>query len=151
MVALKPFTQRDLAIRGLIPNGCREEAPGSYGCPEPGSGEGGGYRVVQQPLTPTLGVMSPLLLAHSGLATTPVPDPVGTYRGAAFDWLVYEFESSVASDAGPVPVKVSLALAAGDSRYYMVGLGADSPDYTANQAQYRAIFYHMLYALAPLE
>ena len=148
VVALQPFTQKDFAIRGLIPNGCREQGPGSFGCPGPEGGEEGMSVVLQQSMTYRLEALVPVVLAETDLAA--MPDPTGTYRGAALDWTTYEFQTHVAS-LGPVLFRANLALAADDSRSYLIALVTQPPDYAANQARYEAIFYHMLYALAPLE
>jgi hypothetical protein len=148
VVALQPITQKDFAIRGLIPNGCREQAPGNFGCPGPGAGEEGMSLVLQQSMTYTLEALVPVVLAQTDLAA--MPDPIGKRRGAALDWTVYEFETRLAN-VGPVLFKANLALAAGDSRSYLVALVTQPPNYAANRARYQAIFYHMLYALAPLD
>lgn len=148
VVALQPFSREEIALRGLIPNGCAEQVPGNFGCPSAGSGDPRGYLVIQQSVTYTLEELRPILLAQVGL--TAMPGPIDSYRGAALDWTVYEFEGHV-SEVGPQPVRFDLAVAAGDSRTYLVALVTLPEDYAANRVRYETIFYHMLYALTPLE
>ena len=102
-IAMTPFTNEEYGIRGVVP-------PGDW--IEQGA-------LVQQSFPGTVDELAPVLLAQTSLDQ--VPEPVGSYRGAALTWNLYAFETQV-KDVGPETVRVDMALAEGDSASYLVAM-----------------------------
>jgi hypothetical protein len=79
-----------------------------------------------------------------------LPTPRGTYRGTAFTWNLYTFETQI-EGAGTETFRVDLALAEGESTSYYVALAMRPDAYDGNPALYGTVFVHAVYALAPVE
>ena len=79
-----------------------------------------------------------------------LPTPRHAYRGTAFTWDLYTFETQV-EGAGTETWRIDLALAESASAAYFVVLTVRPDAYDDNPALYDAVFEHATYALAPIE
>jgi len=131
-IAMTPFTSDEYGIRGVVP-------PGDW--IEQGA-------LVQQSFPGTMDELVSVLLAQTSLDK--VPEPAGSYRGAALTWSLYAFETQV-TEVGPETVRVDLALAEGGSASYLVAMVTLPDAYEENESLVKTVFLHAVYALAPLE
>ena len=79
-----------------------------------------------------------------------LPESTGRFRGKAFTWDLYTFESHLEE----VPVDTlhfDLAVAESGSTTHIVALLTLPTAYDANPALYDTVFTHALYALEPVE
>ncbi|UCC62807.1 MAG: hypothetical protein JSV36_18990 [Anaerolineae bacterium] len=146
-IAMVPFTSEELRIRGVVPLVCRHTYPGNFEC-EGLTPDQRPAAIVQQSLPGTRIELVALLLDQVGLEQ--LPESTGSYKGVAFTWDLYTFETQI-KDAGPETFRVDSALAEGDSASYVVALVTLPDVYDANAALYETAFTHVAYALAPLE
>jgi hypothetical protein len=131
VIIMTPYVSEEYGIRGAWPDGMPQES------------------FFQQESVPLpLDEFYPLALARTDLVE--LPEPVGSYRGTAFTWDLYTFETRLA-DLGAETVRVDLAVSGNDSITYFVALVTQPDDYIANAPLYETAFTHALYALAPLE
>jgi len=131
VIIMTPYASQEQGVRGAWPDGMPQES------------------FLQQESVPLpLDEFYPLALAQTDLVE--LPEPVGSYRGTAFTWDLYAFETRLA-DVGPETVRVDLAVAGSDATTYYVVLVTRPDDYIANAPLYEAAFTHAVYALAPLE
>ena len=131
-IALIPFWNEEQGIQGVQPlEGWTEEAQLRQ-LAVPGSRED---------------VIS-LILPQINLSV--LPESAGRFRGKAFTWDLYTFESHLEE----VPVDTlhfDLAVAESGSTTYIVALLTLPDAYDANPALYDTLFTHALYALEPME
>ncbi len=152
-VALAPFSIREMGIRGVAPAGHSQVAPGVFECAGLASDQSLAF-LSQQAVPQALDELVPAFLAQTGL--TAMPKPVGTFRGRALIWDVYELETRELNLQAPGLTgdelwRVDLAVAQRDSRSYAVALGTLPADYQAHRALYETLFRHALYALQPID
>ena len=131
-IALIPFWDEEQRIQGIQPmEGWSEEA-----------------LLRQIAIRSSPGEARALILEQTNLSA--LPESRGQYRGKAFTWDLYMFESSLEEVPGTI-LHFDLAVAKRDSTTYVVGLIALPDAYDANQAMYEAVFTHATYALEPME
>ena len=146
-IALVPFFDADRGISGVVPVDCSQPAPGNFECPGL-TGDGSMAVIVQQAYPGSREELEDLVLAQVRLER--LPEPVGSYRGRAFDWDLYSLEAQV-KDAGPDAMRVELALAERDAASYFVALVTPPEAYEAHPALFETIFGHAIYAMVPWE
>ena len=89
-----------------------------------------------------------LLLKETDLSA--LPEAAGRFKGKAFTWTLYEFESHL--EELPVGiVHFDMAVAESEATTYVVALLALPDAYDANRAMYNTVYTHALYALEPME
>jgi hypothetical protein len=146
-IAMLPFFDPDQGIQGVVPHTCQRTGPGNFECagltPEQVPSV-----LVQSAVPGSLDDVVPVLLQQTGLSA--LPEPSGTTRGKAFVWNLYTFEASL-QEAGPLPVRIDLALAEGDTRAYLVALVTLPGVHEAHAPLFDTVFAHAVYALEPLE
>ena len=131
-IALIPFWDKDQRIQGVQPmEGWSEEA-----------------LLRQVAITSSPKEARALILAQTNLST--LPDSTGRYRGKAFTWDLYRFESSL-DEVPDAILHFDLAVAKRDSTTYVVALIALTDAYGANRAMYDTVFTHAMYAFKPME
>lgn len=131
VIIMEPFTSEEFGIRGIVPASLPDQ-----------------FALVQQSFPATKDELTPVLLAQANLKE--LPEPTGSYKGSAFTWDLYTFETQI-EDVSPDMVRVDLALAEGDSASYLIALVTLPGDYDANAPMFETIFLHAVYALAPLD
>ena len=146
-IALLPFVDEEMGIRGVVPHGCNHTQPGTVEFAGLTSGRAQ-LLLVQQAAPVPLDELVDALLPQ--LTLEQLPEPTGSYRGSAFDWDLYAMETQI-KDIGPVTVRLDLALAGSDSASYFVGMATLPEDYEANTALLQTVFTHAVYSLAPLD
>ena len=146
-IGLMPFTDEEFGIRGVVPWVCRRSNPGDFEC-EGLTPDQSPAALIQQSFPGSRDELIPVLLDR--VSVEQAPDKVGNYRGAAFTWDLYAFETQIV-EAGSEAYRIDLALAEGDSASYLVALVTVPDVYDANAALYKAVFTRAVYALAPLE
>ena len=135
-IALIPFWDEGQGIQGVQPlEGWSEET-----------------RLVQIALPASSQEALAQILAETDLST--LPESTGTYKGKAFTWDLYTFESRL--EGAPVDsVHFDLAVAETESATppgtYIVMLLSLPDNYRANPAFYDSVFTHVVYALEPME
>lgn len=140
-VTLIPFFNTDHSIRGVVPATCSQSSPGNFECPDLAV-------FVQQAYPGSRDELVDLVLAQISLER--LPDPTGSYRGRAFDWVLYSLEAQL-EEAGPDNMRVELALAEEGSVSYIVALVTLPEAYDAHPALFDTIFTHAVYGLMPWE
>ncbi len=78
------------------------------------------------------------------------PESVGLYRGKAFTWDLYKFESSL-EEVPEAILHFDLAVAETDSTTYVVALVALPDAHSADPKLHDTIFTHALYAFEPMD
>ena len=146
-VALLPFFDEEMGIRGIVPHGCSQAQAGNTECPNLISGQAP-VALVQQAAPVPLDELVDAVLASTALEQ--LPESAGSYKGTAFTWDLYAAETQI-KDLGPVTVQLDLALAGGESKSYLIAMVTLPEDYEANTALLETVFTHALYSLAPLE
>lgn len=146
-IALLPFFDQEMGIRGVVPHGCSQAQPGTVECANLISGQGP-VVLVQQAAPVPLDELMDLVLASTTLEL--LPEPTGSYKGAAFTWDLYAMETQL-KDVGTVTVRLDLALAEDDSSCYLIAMVTLPEDYEANTALLETVYTHALYSLSPLE
>jgi hypothetical protein len=146
-IALLPFFHEEMGIRGVVPHGCNHAQPGTVECADLISGQGP-VVLVQQAAPVPLNELIDLVLASTTLEL--LPEPTGSYKGAAFTWDLYAVETQL-KDVGSMTVRLDLALAEGDSASYLIAMVTLPEDYEVNTALLETVFTHALYSLTPLE
>jgi hypothetical protein len=140
-ISLIPFFNADHGISGVVPVTCREQAPGSWDCPDLAV-------IVQQAYPGPLEELVDLLLPQ--LSVEQLPEPVGGYKGRAFDWDLYSLEAQI-EDSGFDILRVELALAEEGSRSYIMALVTLPEAYEGHPEFYDTVFTHAVYGLMPWE
>ena len=132
-VGMVPFVDREHGIRGYAPlEGWTDRAI-----------------LIQQSFEGTKEELVSTLVDQTDLMQ--LPRATGLYRGAHLTWDLYSFGTQL-PDAAPGVYRVDLALAeANGGGTYMAIMVTRPMEYQANQAQFRAVFEHALYAMAPLD
>lgn len=131
-IALIPFWDEEQRIQGVQPmEGWSEEA-----------------LLRQLAITASREEARALILEQTDLSA--FPESVGQYRGKAFTWDLYRFESSL-EEVPDAILHLDLAVAETDSTTYVVALVALPEARDANRVMYDAVFTHALYALEPME
>jgi hypothetical protein len=131
-IALIPFWDEEQGIQGVQPmEGWSEEAL---------------LRQVAIPVSPE--EARALILEETNMSA--LPESTGQYRGKAFTWNLYKFESSL-EEAADATLHFDLAVAERDSTTYVVGLIALPDAYDANRAMYEAVFTHAMYSFELME
>jgi hypothetical protein len=132
-IALIPFWDEEQGIQGVQPlEGWSEEAA----------------ELVQNAIPGSRQDVVALILAQTDLSA--FPESTGRFRGKAFTWDLYTFESHLEE----VPVDAlhfNLAVAESGSTTYIVALLTLPDAYDANPALYDTVLTHALYALEPME
>jgi hypothetical protein len=135
-VALIPFWDEEQGIQGVQPlEGWDEDT-----------------RLIQIALPGGPQEAAAQLLAEIDL--TALPASAGTFKGKAFTWDLYTFESRL--KGAPVD-SLHFDLAVAETEYgtsprtYIVLLLSLPDNYRANPALYDAVFTHVVYALQPME
>jgi hypothetical protein len=146
-IALLPFFDEEMGIRGVVPHGCNQAQPGTVECTNLISGQGP-VVLVQQAVPVRMDEMGDLLLASTTLEQ--LPESTGSYKGTAFTWDLYAVETQL-EGLGPVTFRLDLALAEDDSSSYLVAMVTLPEDYEANTALLETVFGHALYSLDALE
>ena len=146
-IALVPFFHEEMGIRGVVPSGCNQPQAGTVECANLISGQAPVVLVQQAAPVPLDELVDAL---QSELTLEQIPEPMGGYRGSAFDWDLYAMETQI-KDVGPVTVRLDLALAEADSASYFVAMATLPEDYEANTALLQTVFTHAVYSLAPLD
>jgi hypothetical protein len=134
VVAMMPFTDREQGIRGNAPL----------------SGWADRVALNQESFSGTLEEWVATAVEKTDIVS--LPRSVGTYEGSFLTWDLYTFSTRI-EGAGPDIYRVDVGLAQNKARskVYMVLLVTAPVDYAANQAMYRTVFEHALYAFEPLE
>jgi hypothetical protein len=140
-IALMPFFNDDHGISGVVPAGCTESSPGNFDCPDLAV-------MVQQAYPGPLEELVDLLLPQ--LSVEQLPEPVGGYKGRAFDWDLYSLVARI-EDSGFDVLRVELALAEEGARSYIVALVTLPEAYEGHPELYDTIFTHAVYGLMPWE
>jgi hypothetical protein len=133
-VPMIPFTDEEQGIRGNAPlEGWSDRAA-----------------LLQQSYSGTLDELTALLVEQTDLVR--VPRSTGMVRGAHLTWHLYTFTTQL-EDVGPDLYRLDMGLAhvEQEARYYIVTLITLPMEYETNEALYRTVFEHALYALEPLE
>jgi hypothetical protein len=133
-VAMRPFVDREQAIRGNAPlEGWSDRA-----------------LLLQQSFAGTREEWAAVAREQTDLVR--LPRSVGTYEGAYLTWELYTFVTRIA-EAGPALYEVQLALAQNEAgtRQYTVLLISPSPGVGAHRRMNWAVHEHALYAFEPLE
>jgi hypothetical protein len=78
------------------------------------------------------------------------PQSTGTYKGAELTWKLYSFETQI-QDLGQETVRVELAIAEGNAKFYFVALVALPEEYSSNEDKFWSVYLHTIYALSPYE
>ncbi len=146
-VAMIPFFDQDQGLQGVVPHACGRAGPGNYDCAGLAP-EGGPVVLVQQAVPASRDEAVGMVLQQTGLSE--LPEPTGTVHGKAFGWDVYAFETTL-KEAGPVPLRIDLALAEGDAILYLVALVTLPGLYEAHAPLWDTVFHHTVYALEPLD
>jgi hypothetical protein len=152
-LALAPFSAGEMGIRGMAPAGRPQVAPGVFECVGLASDQSLAF-LSQQAHPGALDELMPAFLAETGL--TALPKPVGTFRGRALIWDVYELETrelhlQAPGLTGDELWRLDLAVAQRDSESYIVALGTLPADYQPHRALYQTLFRHALYALQRID
>lgn len=131
-VALIPFWDEEQGIQGVQPlESWSEDA-----------------RLVQQAVSGSSQEVLAFLLAEVDLLA--LPESAGRYKGKAFTWNLYTFESHL--EGVPVDtVHFDLAVAEKEQMTYIVLLLVLPATYEAGPEPYDTVFTHALYALEPME
>jgi hypothetical protein len=131
-IALIPFWDEEQGIQGVQPmEGWSEEAT---------------LRQVAVPFSSEEAIA--LLLKETDLSA--LPEATGRFKGMAFTWTLYEFESHLEE----LPVGIlhfDMAVAESESTTYVIGLLALPDAYETNRTMYDTIYTHALYAFEPME
>ena len=149
-VALKPFSNQELGIQGVVPHGCAQVSSDTFECANLAP-EQGFMLLVQSAVPGTMDDVVALVLDKTSFSR--LPELADRYRGKAFTWDLYTGETQLtdAGDDAGETVHLNLALAEGDSAAYLVALVTLPEAYDANPVLYDTIFTHAAYVLAPLE
>jgi len=142
-----PMFNQELDIQGVVPLGCEREDADSHNCSSV-SPDQSALIIVQARLAASADDLTDLLLTQTGLSQ--MPAPAGRYRGSAFTWDLYAFETQI-TEAGPEIFHLDLAVAAGDEENYMVAMVTLPGDHALHAAWYETVFTHVVYALSPLD
>jgi hypothetical protein len=130
-VIMAPFTDEEFGIRGNAPaEGWAERAA-----------------LLQQSFPGTTDELTAFLIEETDLIG--LPKPTGTYRGSAWTWQLYRFETQLQS-ADPGIYRLDMGLAQGEAAIYLVTLVTMPMEYEDHAALYESVFTHAMYALAPL-
>jgi len=89
-----------------------------------------------------------LILEQTNLSA--FPESTGQYKGKAFTWDLYWFESTL-EEVPDAILHFDLSVAERDSTTYVVALIALPDAYDANRAMYATVFTHAMYAFEPME
>jgi CubicO group peptidase (beta-lactamase class C family) len=140
-IELVPFTSDAMGLRGLVPAGWDEVAPGVYAR---GQGQADLVRLIQQ-AAPGMSTeqLAELLLAQLGLDA--LPESSGRIDTATFDWDTYQV---VVEAPGVGTVVVDLALTETDAAAYIVLLQASPGEHEVLR---EAVFLPAVEALARAE
>jgi len=87
-----PVYDVELSIQGVVPLGCEREDADSHDCSGV-SPDQSVLIVVQARIPGSLDDMAYLLLTQTGLSQ--IPASTGRYRGSAFTWDLYAFETQI--------------------------------------------------------
>lgn len=79
-----------------------------------------------------------------------LPAPDGTFQGSNLTWELYSGETEI-PDIGPFTVAILMGIAADDKASYFVGLVTLPDSYEEHADKFQSVFYHTLYAFAPIE
>jgi hypothetical protein len=145
-VAMLPFFDQEQGLRGVVPHACQRTGPGNYDCTGLTPDQQPAV-LVQQAVPGSRDDIVAVVLQQTGLPA--LPEPVGALRGRAFRWELYTFDAEL-QEAGPVPVRIDLALAGGDATSYLVVLVTLPGVYEAHAPLWDTVVAHTLYALEPL-
>lgn len=138
-VPLEPFLNDTFGIRGMVPAGWAEIAPGAY---NRGAAPNDIVRLVQQAAPGATEDQLKAALAQQ-LGIEALPESSGTYESPSFTWDMYQVDVAA---PGVGTVKVDLALAETDAGAYVVLLQAPPDEYDALHID---VFLPAVEALAP--
>lgn len=139
-VELEPFTSETFGIRGMVPEGWEEIAPGAY---NRGAAPDDLVRIIQQAAPrATAEQLTAALTQQLGIEA--LPEDSETYESASFTWDLYQADVEA---PGVGTVKVDLALTETETGAYIVLLQAP-PD--AYAALHTGVFLPAVEALAPI-
>jgi hypothetical protein len=140
-ISLIPFFNADHSISGVVPVTCSESAPGNFECQDLSV-------IVQQAYPGPQDELVEVVVAQ--LSVEQLPEPVGSYKGRAFEWDLYSLEAQV-KEAGSDVLRVELALAEDGPLSYIVALVTLPEAYDGQPELYDTIFSHAVYGLVPWE
>jgi len=146
-IPLMPVFNEELGIQGVVLAGCSREDADSHDCSSVTPDEGV-LQIVQARIPGSLDDLVGLVMESTALSQ--LPEASGRYKGSAFTWDLYGFETQL-KDVGPVTLRVDLALAEDDAAGYLVAIVTLPDDYESHATWYDTVFTHVVYALAPLE
>lgn len=138
--SLEPYTSDVLSIRGVVPAGWREAAPGTFAR---GAAADDVTSLIQKSYAgATTEDLLDALLPQLGLET--LPAPVGQLETTALAWNLYIIEVEA---PGIGPIQIDLALAEQNGVPYMVLLQAPADEYEMLHSE---VFTPVLEAFGPL-
>ena len=144
VVIMAPFTSDEMGIRGAVPQGWIEVQPGVFARGTSSTDQTG----LTLQSAPGMTVEDLAAVAAAQLGLERFPERVGIYSGSSFTWDLYTIEVD-SSDLGTGIVR--LAVTESDGTSYVVALLVLSGDYDAQAPLLETVFFHAVYALAPVE
>lgn len=138
-VTMKPYTNKNFGITGVIPDGWTDAGNGLYRRMKSATDI---TLAAEQSAPLTADKVLTAMLPQLGL-TTP-PESVGTYKSAALDWTLYKVD--VKAPGATIVVDFGLAEDKTSGKTYIAFLQTTSDEY---DALHKAVFQPMLDALAP--
>jgi hypothetical protein len=146
-ITMMPFFWGDeeFGIQGVAPVECPASETGEFVC----SGLYAGQMqaaMVQQAAPVPLEELIDLLM--ESITTEELPQSTGTYKGRAYTWDLYSFNTQV-PEVTPITMRLDMALADGNDRSSFVALLTVPQDYEAHAEVWDSIFRHAVYAFAP--
>ncbi len=138
-ITLKPYTDKAMALTGVIPEGWKASGNGLY---RRASTATDVTLIAQQSVLVGAKQVMNAMLPQLGL-TTP-PDAVGGYTSAVLDWTLYKVD--IKAPSATMVLDFALAEDKASGRTYVVFLQATSDEY---DALHNAVFQPMLHALVP--